>query len=80
MRDKKRASDFINGWGRLSCQDIVVWGGGETQCFKNIVVPGTLDFAGRALGNHQRTLALVLGDNLDDGDVIVLIEVKRHSC
>ena len=50
LQDKKRMTDFINGW-KSAC-DIagVTWGGGETATMKQIVRPNTAEFAGSAIG------------------------------
>lgn len=73
MRDKDRASDLINGWG-ATCQAIgATWGGGETPTLKDIVVPGTIDIGGSAVGVINPKERLVLGDKLVPGDSIILI-------
>jgi phosphoribosylformylglycinamidine cyclo-ligase len=74
MRDEQRASDLINGWGN-ACQKIgATWGGGETPMLKEIIVPGTIDIGGSAVGVVNPKERLVLGDKLAVGDAIVLIE------
>lgn len=74
MRDEERAADLINGWG-AACQAIgATWGGGETPVLKNIVVPGTIDIGGAAIGIINPKERLVLGDKLAAGDKIVLVE------
>lgn len=74
MRDEERARDLIEGWGR-ACQAIgAAWGGGETPTLKDIIVPGTIDIGGSAVGIINPKERLVLGDKLAAGDKIVLIE------
>lgn len=74
MRDQERARDLIEGWGQ-ACQTIgATWGGGETPALKDIVVPGTIDLGGSAIGVINPKEQLVLGDKLAAGDAIVLIE------
>jgi len=74
MRDQERAADLIRGWGE-TCQAIgATWGGGETPMLKNIIVPGTIDIGGSAVGVIKSKAQLVLGDKLAAGDAIVLIE------
>lgn len=74
MRDEERARDLIEGWGK-ACQTIgAAWGGGETPTLKDIIVPGTIDIGGSAIGVINPKDRLVLGDKLSEGDAIVLIE------
>lgn len=74
MDDEERAADLINGWG-AACQKIgATWGGGETPALKDIINPDTIDLAGAALGIINPKERLVLGDKLEAGDSIVLIE------
>jgi len=74
MEDKERVSDLINGWG-AACQEVgAAWGGGETPTLKNIVDPATIDIGGAAIGVVEQSGRLVLGEEIEAGDVIVLIE------
>jgi phosphoribosylformylglycinamidine cyclo-ligase len=74
MLDETRARDLINGWA-AACKNIgAVWGGGETPTLKGVINPKTIDLGGSALGVVSPKSRLVLGDKLEAGDVIVLIE------
>lgn len=74
MQDEQRAADLINGWG-AACDAIgATWGGGETPTLKDIIAPATIDLGGSAVGIINPKERLVLGDNLADGDVVVLVE------
>ena len=74
MKDEQRASDLINGWAR-ACNDIgATWGGGETPTLKNIIEPQTIDIAGAALGVINSNIQPILGDKLEAGDAVILVE------
>jgi len=73
MRNQDRAHDLIMGWG-ATCQAIgATWGGGETPMLKDIIMPGTIDIGGAAVGVINPKDRIVLGDKLCEGDSIVLI-------
>ncbi len=74
LTDHKLAEDFIRGW-RAACDLAgVVWGGGETQSLSGIIEVGRLEFAGSAFGVMRSKQHLIQSNNLQVGDVIVLIE------
>jgi phosphoribosylformylglycinamidine cyclo-ligase len=74
MLDEERARDLINGWA-AACEAIgATWGGGETPTLKGVIEPATIDLGGSAIGVISPKERLVLGDKLEAGDVIVLIE------
>lgn len=72
--DKQRAEDLVNGWANACTLSGAVWGGGETPTLKNIVNPSTIDLAGSCIGMIASQQQLVLGDRLQAGDAIVIIE------
>jgi len=74
LADHVLAKDFIEGW-RSAC-DIahVVWGGGETQSLKGVILPGVLEFAGSSFGIIKQKKQLIQGKNLKAGDAIILVE------
>lgn len=74
MQDSERARDLIRGWAETCSAIGAAWGGGETPALKGIIEPGTIDLAGSAVGIINPKENLVLGDKLEAGDVIVLIE------
>lgn len=74
MLDTERASDLVRGWA-AACNAIgATWGGGETPTLKGIINPATIDLGGSAVGVVKNKKDLVLGENLAEGDAIVLIE------
>jgi phosphoribosylformylglycinamidine cyclo-ligase len=74
FKDELRSTDLINGW-KASC-DLArcTWGCGETPTLKGVVVPGTVVLSGSAIGLVKPKERLINPDNIQDGDVIVLIE------
>jgi phosphoribosylformylglycinamidine cyclo-ligase len=74
MNDRDRASDLITGWAKACELSEAAWGGGETPTLKGIIEPSTIDLAGSAVGVISPKNRLVLGNKLQAGDTIVLIE------
>lgn len=74
MLDKERAQDLINGWASACDKIGATWGGGETPTLKGIIDPKTIDLGGSAVGVINPKKRLVLGDKLQAGDIIVLVE------
>ncbi|HVA97173.1 MAG TPA: AIR synthase related protein [Candidatus Acidoferrales bacterium] len=72
--DEERAIDLVEGWAKACDLAGAVWGGGETPTLKDIVDPGTIDLAGSAIGVIKPKKHLTLGEKLDAGDAIILIE------
>lgn len=74
MKDEERASDLVRGWA-AACDAVgAAWGGGETPTLKGIINPATIDLGGSAVGVIKNKKDLVLGEELAEGDAIVLIE------
>ncbi|MBI2599930.1 phosphoribosylformylglycinamidine cyclo-ligase [Candidatus Daviesbacteria bacterium] len=72
--DQKRMEDLVTGWTN-ACQTAgCSWGGGETPGLSGIINPQTLDLAGAAIGIIKPKERLTLGDKLQAGDAILLIE------
>jgi phosphoribosylformylglycinamidine cyclo-ligase len=69
-----RAKDLVNGWKHACNLARCVWGGGETPTLKGIIVPGTCVLAGSAMGIVKPKEHLIMGDKIQHGDAIVLIE------
>lgn len=74
MLDTERATDLINGWAAACQESGAAWGGGETPTLKDIIYPETIDLGGSATGVIQDKNNLVLGDKLESGDAIILVE------
>lgn len=73
MNDQQRANDLINGWAHACDLSGATWGGGETPALKGVINPETIDLGGSAVGIIKDKRSLVLGDRLEAGDRIVLI-------
>lgn len=74
LADEERARDLINGWAAACKKSGATWGGGETPTLKGIIDPKTIDLGGSAVGIVKPKKNLVLGDKLEAGDKIVLVE------
>ncbi|MGI9028097.1 MAG: AIR synthase-related protein [Candidatus Saccharimonadales bacterium] len=73
MNEQERTGDLIRGWAAACDLSGATWGGGETPALKGIINPETIDLAGSAIGSIAPG-QLVLGDELAEGDAIILIE------
>ena len=74
LYDQARMIDLITGWKKACDLAGVSWGGGETATMKQIVIPGTAEFAGSAIGVIKSKKNLVTDKKLIEGDRIVLIK------
>ena len=74
FEDKKRAKDLTEGWANACKLSGVVWGGGESPILTNVINSNTVDLAGSAIGIISPKERLILGDKLQTGDIILLIE------
>lgn len=74
LQDEERMTDLITGW-KTAC-DIAgaSWGGGETPTMKGIVVPGTSELGGSAVGIIKKKKNLVTDTKLKAGDRILLLK------
>jgi len=63
LTDGKRMEDFIEGWKNACNSAGVSWGGGETPTLKGIVVPGTIDLGGSAVGIIKEKKISLLMEN-----------------
>ncbi len=74
LADEMRMKDLIRGW-KKACDDAgAAWGGGETPTMKNIVVPGTCELGGSAVGIIKKTNQLIIDKKLKPGDRIILLK------
>ncbi|MBU6389407.1 phosphoribosylformylglycinamidine cyclo-ligase [Patescibacteria group bacterium] len=72
--DAERTDDLVNGW-EYACELAgITWGGGETPTLKQVIEPTAIDLAGSCVGIIDPADRLTLGDKLQTGDVILLIE------
>lgn len=74
FEDKKRIGDLTNGWAKACNMAGATWGGGETPTLKGVINPETLDLGGSCFGTIIPKSRLTLGDKLEVGDVIILLE------
>ncbi|MDD5416101.1 MAG: AIR synthase-related protein [Candidatus Daviesbacteria bacterium] len=74
FKDTKRSSALIEGWAKACEMAGVTWGGGETPALTGIINPQTIDLAGACIGIIKPKERLMLGNKLQDGDAILLIE------
>ncbi|PIS15988.1 phosphoribosylformylglycinamidine cyclo-ligase [Candidatus Roizmanbacteria bacterium CG09_land_8_20_14_0_10_41_9] len=74
LEDRKRMEDLIKGWKNACDLAGASWGGGETPTMKQIVVPGTSEFGGSAVGIIKNKKNLIIDKNLNSGDRIVLLK------
>lgn len=72
LEDQERMTDLIRGWTNACNLAGVSWGGGETPTLKGILIPGTVDLGGSAVGIIQKTP--VTGKALKSKDRIVLLK------
>jgi phosphoribosylformylglycinamidine cyclo-ligase len=74
FEDEQRMRDLVAGW-KQTCDAIgVAWGGGETPSLSGVVEPGAIDLAASCVGIIQPKGRLTLGQDLQPGDAIVLLE------
>ncbi|MEK8048492.1 MAG: phosphoribosylformylglycinamidine cyclo-ligase [Burkholderiales bacterium PBB6] len=71
--DAQRAQALVAGW-KAACDTCgVAWGGGETPALAGIVESGRIDLAASCTGIISPKSRLSVGDELAEGDVIVLL-------
>ena len=74
LGDKVRSYELVNGWAEACDEAMAIYAGGETPTNKGIIYPHTAELSGSAFGIIQPKDRLTLGDKLESGDHIVLIE------
>lgn len=72
--DSKRSTALVEGWANATQSAGATWGGGETPGLSGIINPQTLDLVGACIGVIKPKERLTLGDKLNAGDAILLIE------
>ncbi|MBM3262632.1 MAG: phosphoribosylformylglycinamidine cyclo-ligase, partial [candidate division Zixibacteria bacterium] len=72
--DKTRMRDLVTGWQNACDKAGVAWGGGETPSLSGVIEPGAIDLAASCTGIVRPKTRLTLGERLQPGDVIVLLE------
>lgn len=74
FQDEKRVNDLVNGFGDACDLAGATWGGGETPTLSGIIAKDAIDLAGSAIGIISPKSRLTLGDKLQNGDRILLLE------
>lgn len=72
--NEKRMEDLVTGWKKACDLSGAVWAGGETPTLSGIIHPTTIDLGGSSFGVIPSKTQLTLGDDLQEGDAIVLFE------
>jgi len=72
--NKKKTEDLVKGWTQACNLAGAVWGGGESPTMKDVVTEGTVDLAGACFGLIEPKERLTLGNKLQAGDAIILLE------
>lgn len=74
LQDEERIKDLIEGWKSACDLSGASWGGGETPTLKGVVVPGTIDLGGSAVGIISSEKRLITDKKLTAGDRILLLK------
>ncbi|MDT7836669.1 AIR synthase related protein [Aquabacterium sp. OR-4] len=74
--DAQRAQALVAGWKKACEVCGVAWGGGETPALAGIVEGGRIDLAASCTGLINPKQRLSVGDRLQAGDAIVLLDAS----
>lgn len=74
LDDEERTRDLVEGWAKACNLAGASWGGGETPTHKGIVYPDVIDLGSACVGIIKPKERLTLGDKIQSGDSIILIE------
>lgn len=74
LQDEERMKDLISGWKKACDISGVTWGGGETPTLKQIMIPGTAELGGSAVGIIGPKKRFIHDKKLTLGDSIILIK------
>lgn len=74
LADKTRMKDLITGWKSACDLSGATWGGGETPTMKDIMIKGTAELGGSAVGIIPKKKNLITDKKLHHGDQILLIK------
>lgn len=72
--DMQRIEELLSGWQQACDLAGVSWGGGETPSLSGVVESGAIDLAASCTGIIKPKERLTLGQDLQHGDAIVLLE------
>ncbi len=74
MLNEQRWTDLVEGW-RDACNEArVIYGAGETPTLRGIIERGRIELSGSVMGIIDPKSRITLGDKLQTGDHIVLVE------
>lgn len=74
LDNSKRTQDLVEGFAKACNMAGATWGGGETPTLRGVINPDAIDLAGSSVGIINPKNRLTLGDKLQDGDAVLLIE------
>lgn len=74
FNDEEKYRDLLEGWKKACNLARCVWGGGETATLKGVIVPEAVALSGSAIGLVKPKERLITAENIQHGDVIILIE------
>lgn len=72
-RRPERAAALVDGWHRACVDAGCAWGGGESPTLPGLLEEGEIELAGAAVGALPAGRSPILGQELGDGDEIVLV-------
>ncbi len=72
--DADRMKSLVNGWKAACDEACASWGGGETPGLAGVVAEGACDLAASCMGIVRPKERLSLGERLEPGDAILLLE------
>lgn len=71
--EPERAAALLEGWQRACVDAGCAWGGGESPSLSGLVADQDIELAGAAVGRVPMGRSPILGEQLQDGDEIVLV-------
>jgi phosphoribosylformylglycinamidine cyclo-ligase len=74
FENQQRAEDLVKGWADACNLAGASWGGGETPALPGVIKKKAIDLAGACFGVIQPKTRLIIGDMLEAGDRIILLE------
>lgn len=74
FEDERRCRDLVDGWKKACNLARCTWGGGETPTLKGCVIPEAIVLSGSAMGIVKPKERLIMGEKIQDGDVIIFLD------
>ncbi len=72
--DEKRSEDLVKGWKHACDLSSAIWTGGETPTLSGILLNGTCQISGSAVGVIPKKDFAITSEKLCEGDRIILLE------